>query len=107
LDGTVVQLWRAAPLCTGERRRGVVPRCLRNARKPDAGDHPGPGHRETRGDRARRLACEAFPDPADYAAAKIAIFLASLIAGVVGAVILWPRNTEDRRPQSAEEAPLS
>jgi NhaA family Na+:H+ antiporter len=51
------------------------------------------------------IAGEAFPDPADYAAAKIAIFLASLIAGVVGAVILWPRNTEDRRPQSAEGDP--
>ena len=53
------------------------------------------------------IAGEAFPDPADYAAAKIAIFLASLIAGVVGAVILWPRNTVDRRPRLAEGAPLS
>jgi NhaA family Na+:H+ antiporter len=33
----------------------------------------------------------AFPDPADYAAAKIAIFLASLIAGGLGALVLWPR----------------
>jgi hypothetical protein len=46
------------------------------------------------------IAGEAFPDPADYAAAKIAIFLASFIAGVVGAVMLWPRNTEDRRLRS-------
>ena len=34
----------------------------------------------------------AFPDPADYAAAKIAIFLASLIAGALGVLILWPRT---------------
>ena len=33
----------------------------------------------------------AFPDPADYAAAKIAIFLASLIAGGLGMLILWRR----------------
>jgi NhaA family Na+:H+ antiporter len=32
----------------------------------------------------------SFPDPADYAAAKIAIFLASLVAAAVGALILWP-----------------
>jgi NhaA family Na+:H+ antiporter len=53
------------------------------------------------------IAGEAFPDQADYAAAKMAIFLASLIAGVVGAVILWPRTTEDRRLRSAQEAPVS
>jgi NhaA family Na+:H+ antiporter len=41
------------------------------------------------------IAGEAFLDPADYTAAKIGIFLASLIAGVVGAVILWPRNPEE------------
>jgi NhaA family Na+:H+ antiporter len=37
------------------------------------------------------IAGVAFPDPADYAAAKIAIFLASLIAGGIGALILWPK----------------
>ncbi|MGH9718956.1 MAG: Na+/H+ antiporter NhaA [Bryobacteraceae bacterium] len=35
----------------------------------------------------------AFPDRADYAAAKIAIFLASLIAGGLGVLILWPRRS--------------
>ena len=53
------------------------------------------------------IAGVAFPDPADYAAAKIAIFLASLIAGVVGAVILYPRSDEEWRPRLAEGAPLS
>ena len=40
------------------------------------------------------IAGEAFPDPMDYTAAKIAIFLASLVAGGLGAVILWPRMAE-------------
>ena len=31
----------------------------------------------------------AFPDPTDYAAAKIAIFSASLIAGGLGTLVLW------------------
>ena len=33
----------------------------------------------------------AFPDNGVYAAAKIAIFLASLIAGAAGVLILWPK----------------
>jgi len=37
------------------------------------------------------IAGVAFPDREDYAAAKIAIFLASLIAGAFGFMILWPR----------------
>lgn len=42
----------------------------------------------------------AFPDPAVYAASKIAIFLASLVAGVVGMLILWRegRRTSDTVP---------
>ena len=39
------------------------------------------------------IAGEAFPDPADFAAAKIAIFIASLAAGILGAAILWKRPT--------------
>ena len=34
----------------------------------------------------------AFTDQGDYAAAKIAIFLASLVAGGAGVLILWPRS---------------
>jgi NhaA family Na+:H+ antiporter len=37
------------------------------------------------------IAGVAFSDPADYAAAKIAIFLASLIAGGLGTLILWKK----------------
>jgi NhaA family Na+:H+ antiporter len=41
------------------------------------------------------IAGEAFPATADFAAAKIAIFIASLIAGILGTVILWKRRTEN------------
>jgi NhaA family Na+:H+ antiporter len=37
------------------------------------------------------IASVAFPDSATYSAAKIAIFLASLTAGAIGVIILWPR----------------
>ena len=44
------------------------------------------------------IAGVAFPDQADYAAAKIAIFLASLIAGGAGVLVLWskPAATNER-----------
>lgn len=38
------------------------------------------------------IAGEAFSKQADYAAAKIAIFLASLLAGSLGVAIIWPRE---------------
>ena len=50
------------------------------------------------------IAGQAFPDPADYAAAKIAIFIASLIAGVLGTLILYPRRDEERVPEAADAA---
>lgn len=37
------------------------------------------------------IASEAFPIPTDFAAAKIAIFLASIVAALLGAAILWKR----------------
>jgi NhaA family Na+:H+ antiporter len=37
------------------------------------------------------IAGVAFADPADYAAAKIAIFLASIVAGGLGVLVLWPK----------------
>jgi NhaA family Na+:H+ antiporter len=40
------------------------------------------------------IAREAFSDEGDFAAAKIAIFLASLIAGICGTLVLWPRRKE-------------
>lgn len=41
------------------------------------------------------IADMAFPNADDHAAAKIAIFLASLIAGCVGVFILWPKEKVD------------
>jgi NhaA family Na+:H+ antiporter len=35
------------------------------------------------------IAHKAFPDEPDFAAAKIGIFLASLIAGGIGTILLW------------------
>jgi Na+:H+ antiporter, NhaA family len=37
------------------------------------------------------IASVAFPEAGDYAAAKIAIFLASLIAGGLGVLVLWKK----------------
>jgi NhaA family Na+:H+ antiporter len=44
------------------------------------------------------IAGQAFPNPADFAAAKIAIFLASLIAGAVGVAFLWRPAGETQAP---------
>jgi NhaA family Na+:H+ antiporter len=44
------------------------------------------------------IAGQAFPDSGDFAAAKIAVFIASILAGAVGAAILWPRTTEAEEP---------
>jgi len=49
------------------------------------------------------IAGEAFPDPQDYAAAKIAIFIASLLAGGVGAAILYPKFTSRPSRQDKPE----
>jgi NhaA family Na+:H+ antiporter len=54
------------------------------------------------------IAGVAFDDPADYAAAKIAIFLASLVAGGLGALILWPGDqpAEDTFPTQHTSASI-
>ena len=41
------------------------------------------------------IAGEAFPDAADFAAAKIAIFIASIVAGVIGTLVLLPKEKEE------------
>jgi NhaA family Na+:H+ antiporter len=50
------------------------------------------------------IAGQAFPNAEDYAAAKIAIFIASLIAAGVGTAILYPRRREETDAETAEEA---
>ena len=42
------------------------------------------------------IAGEAFHSESVFSAAKLAIFIASLIAGVLGVLILWPRERRDR-----------
>ena len=50
------------------------------------------------------IAGQAFPDPADYTAAKIAIFIASLIAAVLGTSILYPRRRAEPIAEEPHEA---
>jgi len=40
------------------------------------------------------IAGRSFPDEADFAAAKVGIFLASLLAGGLGTALLWRRRGE-------------
>jgi NhaA family Na+:H+ antiporter len=51
------------------------------------------------------IAGQAFASPEDFAAAKIAILAASLIAGGAGVAILWPRVRADEDPAAALEPP--
>jgi NhaA family Na+:H+ antiporter len=37
------------------------------------------------------IAAQSFPDAADFAAAKLAVFVASLLAAGLGSALLWPR----------------
>ena len=46
------------------------------------------------------IAGQAFPSPTDFAAAKIAIFIASIMAGALGTIVLW------RRRDAAAPTPL-
>ena len=50
------------------------------------------------------IAGEAFPDPADYAAAKIAIFIASIFAALLGTLILYPRRTVGGASEQHDES---
>jgi NhaA family Na+:H+ antiporter len=53
------------------------------------------------------IAGQAFPVAADFAAAKIAVFTASVIAAIIGVTILWTSSTaeaEDDAAASAEPA---
>ena len=44
------------------------------------------------------IAAKAFPDPSDFAAAKIAVFLASILAAGAGTALLWARRQEPDEP---------
>jgi len=52
------------------------------------------------------IAGEAFPDQTNFSAAKIAIFTASLIAGVAGTAVLWPKGkTTEKITNPTKTAP--
>ncbi len=51
------------------------------------------------------IAGVAFPDRAVYAAAKIAIFVASLTAAGIGVLILWTSPQVNDEPEDAEPSP--
>jgi NhaA family Na+:H+ antiporter len=47
------------------------------------------------------IAAKAFPDAAEFGAAKIAVFIASLLAAAVGTALLWARPSRDPPGDSA------
>ena len=49
------------------------------------------------------IAGQAFPNPAEYGAAKIAIFIASIVAAILGTIILYPRSEEESEEETVDE----
>jgi NhaA family Na+:H+ antiporter len=47
------------------------------------------------------IAAQSFPDAADFAAAKLAVFIASLLAAGLGSALLWARPRAAPVPASA------
>jgi Na+:H+ antiporter, NhaA family len=45
------------------------------------------------------IAAKAFADPRDFAAAKLAVFAASLLAGALGTLVLWSAATPHRKAE--------
>jgi NhaA family Na+:H+ antiporter len=45
------------------------------------------------------IAGQSFPEPADFAAAKIAVFAASVIAAIIGVAILWKPTEISEEPR--------
>ena len=53
------------------------------------------------------ISAQAFTDPLDFSAAKIAVFIASISAAIIGTLILWPRRSEESDEEQAEIAACS
>ncbi len=49
------------------------------------------------------IAGQAFKEADDFAAAKIAVFIASIIAGIAGFAILWPRRKEEKEADGSKD----
>ncbi|MGE0801930.1 MAG: Na+/H+ antiporter NhaA [Lautropia sp.] len=50
------------------------------------------------------ISAKAFPEPDDFAAAKIAVFMASLLAALLGAALLWRRDPAASAPAASSSA---
>ena len=48
------------------------------------------------------ISAQAFTDPLDFSAAKIAVFIASISAAIVGTLILWPKRSEEGEEEHPE-----
>ncbi len=54
------------------------------------------------------IAGQAFPAPQDFAAAKLAVFGASLLSALLGVALLWrPLSPQSAEPATADACPLS
>jgi NhaA family Na+:H+ antiporter len=53
------------------------------------------------------IAGEAFESESEFSAAKLAIFIASFLAGLLGVLVLWPRAATADAPAPQPEAPLA
>ncbi len=51
------------------------------------------------------IAGQAFADPADFAAAKLAVFSASVVSALIGVALLWPERSETGREVEAPAGP--
>jgi NhaA family Na+:H+ antiporter len=49
------------------------------------------------------IAAKAFPDPQDFAAAKLAVFIASLAAGAIGTALLASAAKVDQRDAGSDQ----
>ena len=47
------------------------------------------------------IASEAFQSPADFAAAKVAVFAASILSAVIGITVLWRSHQNDASDQTS------
>jgi Na+:H+ antiporter, NhaA family len=53
------------------------------------------------------IAGEAFESESQFSAAKLAIFIASFLAGLLGVLVLWPRAVTADAPAPQREGPLA
>jgi len=81
---------------------GTATRFTRTSRDCGAGSESGCGMCTGSGP-SPAAAGLAFPNPADYVAAKIGVFIASLSAAVLGMVILYPRRDEETVSEAADK----